>query len=111
MNDLTARQRDILDYIVESQRANGFPPTIREIGARFGIKSPNGVASHTNALIRKGFLGQSRHKCRSMTAPRKEVSLEQLTETVENCMVAGASCQVIGVAVASLFGWKADHES
>ena len=119
MTELTARQREILDYIVEFQRVNRFPPTVREIGARFGIKSPNGVVSHTNALIRKGFLAQSRRKCRSMTAPRTVVSLAQLGNAVSmkvQELKGGVTfledipdmawCQEIGVAVAALFGWK-----
>lgn len=54
--DLTRRQRDILLYIVEHLEATGQSPTIRAIGARFDISSPNGIVCHIDALIRKGYL-------------------------------------------------------
>ncbi len=56
---LTTRQRDILEFIVRSVRDNGFPPTIAEIGDRFGISSTNGVNDHLVALERKGFIERS----------------------------------------------------
>lgn len=52
--ELTKRQAQILDFIYEYAGENGYPPTIRQIGEKFGIKSPNGVADHLKALERKG---------------------------------------------------------
>lgn len=52
--ELTKRQALILDYIYEYAADCGYPPTIRQIGEKFGIKSPNGVADHLKALARKG---------------------------------------------------------
>ncbi len=51
---LTERQREILGFIHSYASEKGYPPTIRQIGARFGIKSPNGVKDHLKALERKG---------------------------------------------------------
>ncbi len=62
---LTLRQRDILEFIVRCVRDNGFPPTIAEIGNRFGISSTNGVNDHLVALERKGFIERS-SKARSI---------------------------------------------
>ena len=56
MDGLTSRQRDILQFIVENTEKMGFPPTIREIGVQFQIKSTNGVNDHLKALERKGYL-------------------------------------------------------
>lgn len=56
MEDLTRRQREILDFIVERIRRVGCPPTFREIGEHFGIASLNGVFGHIAALRRKGYL-------------------------------------------------------
>ena len=39
---LTDRQREILDFITQSIRERGYPPTLREIGVHFGIRSTNG---------------------------------------------------------------------
>ena len=53
---LTHKQQAILNYIKQEIAKKGHPPTIREIGARFGISSTNGVRTHLNALIKKGYL-------------------------------------------------------
>ena len=54
--ELTARQAEILAWISEQCRTNGYPPTIREIGSQFCIRSPNGITLHIKALIKKGYL-------------------------------------------------------
>lgn len=53
---LTARQRSILEFIVGFVERNGYPPSIREIGAEFDIRSLRGVTVHLDALERKGFI-------------------------------------------------------
>lgn len=53
---LTARQGAILEFIRDSVQKRGYPPTLREIGTRFGIRSTNGVNDHLVALERKGYL-------------------------------------------------------
>jgi repressor LexA len=55
-DDLTARQREVYDFIEARINRDGQPPTIREIGAEFGISSTNGVRSLLQALIRKGYI-------------------------------------------------------
>ncbi len=67
---LTERQDKILRYVQEFQVQNGFPPSIREIGEYFGIRSTNGVSDHLRALERKGFLQRSGHLSRSLTVVR-----------------------------------------
>ena len=63
---LTDRQQQILDFIGESINARGFPPTLREIGEHFGIKSTNGVNDHLKALEKKGYLRREDLKSRAM---------------------------------------------
>ena len=55
---LTARQREILDYIALFIKENQYAPTLREIGAAMNIASTNGVNDHLEALRRKGYLMQ-----------------------------------------------------
>jgi repressor LexA len=57
---LTDKQRRILEFIIDFQKENGFPPTIREIGDTFAIGSLRGVTVHLDALKRKGFLSRDR---------------------------------------------------
>ncbi len=56
MKALTARQADILQYIINFIEDNLYSPTYREIGAHFGIRSTNGVSDHLRALTRKGYI-------------------------------------------------------
>ena len=56
MEDLSPRQRDVLDFISAAIAQRGLPPTYREIGDALNIRSTNGVADHVKALIRKGYV-------------------------------------------------------
>lgn len=55
-DELTPRQRQILDFIVERTRASGAPPTRAEIAAAFGFRSANAAEEHLRALTRKGAI-------------------------------------------------------
>ena len=66
MKDLTARQEAILGYIKEFLQEKGFPPTLREIGNFFGIKSTNGVNDHLIALEKKGCIKRSKDLSRAI---------------------------------------------
>ena len=66
MEELTERQAEILSYIRKHISENGYPPTVREIGSAFGIRSTNGVADHLKSLERKGFLARGSLKSRAL---------------------------------------------
>lgn len=53
---LTDRQNNILTFIKQFLRENGFPPTLREIGKGFEISSTFGVKRHLDALEKKGYI-------------------------------------------------------
>lgn len=53
---LTARQAEILDFLTTFIEERGYPPSLREISARFGINSPKNARKHLNALEAKGFI-------------------------------------------------------
>ncbi len=55
-DDLTPRQREILDFIRSSLEVLGAPPTRAEICAAFGFASPNAAEDHLRALARKGVI-------------------------------------------------------
>jgi repressor LexA len=63
---LTTRQTEILDYLRSEIDRRGLPPTIREIGDEFGIRSTKGVEDHLAALERKGFIRRERGKSRAI---------------------------------------------
>lgn len=63
--ELTGRQAKILRFIMDHTVDFGRAPTIREIGERMGIRSPNGVIAHITALVRKGYLMRTELTTRS----------------------------------------------
>ncbi|HTA19952.1 MAG TPA: transcriptional repressor LexA [Polyangia bacterium] len=63
---LTDRQQEILGFITQSIEERGYPPTLREIGEHFGIRSTNGVNDHLRALEKKGHLQREDLKSRAL---------------------------------------------
>ncbi len=66
MNELTEKQRNILDFIQLAQQAGAPVPTLREIAEHFGFKSSRAAADHLDALKRKGFIQSEIGKARSL---------------------------------------------
>ena len=56
MRPITGRQLEVLRFIHEFREAKGYAPSLRDIGARFAIRSTNGVNDHLRALERKGYV-------------------------------------------------------
>jgi repressor LexA len=56
MEELSPRQREILELIRTEVSRKGVVPSFREIGAALGIRSTNAVSDHVKALQRKGYL-------------------------------------------------------
>ena len=71
MEELTERQREILNFIVQETEARGYPPTIREIGEEMDIRSTNGVNDHLKALERKGYLLRGEQQSRSLVPTKR----------------------------------------
>ena len=62
---LTARQREVLEFVRQFMAKAGYPPTVREIGAHFGFV-PRSIFDHLKALERKGYLRRDGAKSRSL---------------------------------------------
>ncbi len=73
---LTPRQREIYEFLKDKILNRGYGPTVREIGAHFDIKSPNGVMCHLKALEKKGLITRESHMSRAI----------QLTESPQHRM-------------------------
>lgn len=54
--DLTPRQRQILDYIVQHIDIHGYPPTVREIGEAVNLSSSSTVHAHLKNLEDAGLI-------------------------------------------------------
>lgn len=63
---LTARQREIWNFLVEYVDRHGYPPTVREIGEAVGLASPSTVHAHLANLERAGLLRRDPTKPRAL---------------------------------------------
>jgi len=63
---LTPRQQQVLDFIRESVRANGYPPTVREICTALHLSSPSTVHAHLANLERLGLIKRDPTKPRAL---------------------------------------------
>ncbi|MXY24612.1 MAG: transcriptional repressor LexA [Acidobacteria bacterium] len=64
---LTRRQRQILDFLRECIDREGRPPSLEEIGQRFGLSSLATVHKHLTNLEDKGFIKRSWNRSRAIT--------------------------------------------
>jgi repressor LexA len=63
---LSARQRQVLEFIDQQTRDRGYPPSVREIGEAVGLTSPSSVHSHLRTLERRGYLRRDPTKPRAI---------------------------------------------
>ena len=72
-------ERRILDYIESYLRRNTYQPSVREIGARFGIKSTKTVSEHLKALAAKGYLERDSSRSRGARIVGLDLNAETLS--------------------------------
>lgn len=63
---ISAKQQQILDYIKEEILGKGYPPTVREICERVGLRSTSSVHSHLNTLEENGYIRRDPTKPRTI---------------------------------------------
>ena len=63
---LTQKQQRVYEFIRDKIRNRGYGPTVREIGAQFKIRSPNGVMCHLKALEKKGLISREPNMSRAI---------------------------------------------
>lgn len=66
LDQLTKRQREVYEFIRDKIQNRGYGPTVREIGERFHISSPNGVMCHLKALEKKGLISREPNMSRAI---------------------------------------------
>ena len=85
---LSARQKRILKFIETFIEANGYPPTIREIGEAVGIASTSVVNYNLNKLVEYGLLARSPEVSRGLrlVSNAKEVPVK-VVDTVNTVQI------------------------
>jgi len=73
---LTSRQELILNVIKEAIATQGYPPSMREIGAAAGLASPASVSYQIDALIEKGFIRKDAAKGRAFEIVEQEEAIK-----------------------------------
>lgn len=84
MGNLTPKQQKIYDFIQSFTAEHGYPPSVREIGAAMGLKSPSTVHFHLKGLEEAGMIIKAEGKTRAITlpaAPRRTVAEESGART------------------------------
>ena len=66
MEELSSRQREVLEFIKTTVRDRGYPPAVREIGNAIGLSSPSTVHSHLSSLVKYGYLRRDPSKPRAI---------------------------------------------
>ena len=79
-NKLSAKQKEILEYIRDNIIAKGYPPAVREICEAVNLKSTSSVHAHLSTLEEKGFIRRDPTKPRAIeilddqfNLPRREL--------------------------------------
>lgn len=65
-DNLTERQRDIMEFLYSFTAEHGYPPSVREIGDAVGLKSPSSVHAQLSTLEDKGMLRRDPTKPRAL---------------------------------------------
>lgn len=76
MEDLTARQQEILDYIKKEVQKKGYPPSVREIGEAVGLSSSSSVHAHLEKLEEMGYLRRDPTKPRAIEVLAEDSPME-----------------------------------
>ncbi len=79
--DLSIRQRQVLDFMKEEIKTKGYPPTIREIGLALHMSSSSTVHNHLKNLEQKGYIRKDPTKPRAIEILDLEDTKEPKAET------------------------------
>ena len=72
MRPASDKQALILEYITKRIEEDGYPPSVREICAAVGLRSPSTVHAHIKSLERAGLLRNEPGKKRALSLPGSE---------------------------------------
>ena len=108
MKPLTGQQEKVLTFVHESSQANGFPPTLREIGQAVGLANVNAVRGHLMALEKKGYITKDPDKARSIRVVQAPSALSRFRRKLHE--IAKTDKGVIHQMVYALAWMTTDRE-
>lgn len=74
---ITKKQKEVLDFVVSYTKDNGFSPTVREIADEFGFSSPATAHEHLQNLKDKGFLKINPDQIRGIELAKKIINFSK----------------------------------
>lgn len=75
---LTKKQKDVLDFITEYVRENGYSPTQKEIQMHFSFKSLGSVQDYIKYLTNGGYLNNDSHSVRGLMPSNVQQNSEDI---------------------------------
>lgn len=82
-NEITKRQKDVLDFIKKYVADNGYPPAIREICKGVNLSSPATVFVHMKNLEQLGYIKTTSNKFRTIEILCENEYLEKNEDIVK----------------------------
>lgn len=92
---VTARQRQVYDFILRFQQANNQPPTIAEIGKQFQMSSPASVHSILSSLEREQLIRRIPNVSRGIEIVPQESDAEENEVPLLGQVAAGQPIEAI----------------
>ena len=83
----TTLERLFLDYLKEEILSKGYPPTVREICEKVGLRSTSSVHSHLNTLEKNGYIRRD---------PTKPRAIEICDDSFQMVRTEMASLPIVG---------------
>ena len=91
---LTKRQQEVLDYLKETHRIEGFMPSTRDIQRHFEFASQTAAMSHLRALERKGVIVRKANKACGIGFPEAMEREEIVDIPIYGSIAAGMAQDV-----------------
>lgn len=99
-NELTTKQRKVLNFVRAYLEANGNAPTIEELQGAFELSSPRAVQQYLEALEKKGYIIRGRYERRGIKlvgGPAAGDRLAGMAETENVPVVSSAGCDNMSI--------------
>ncbi len=100
MAQMTKMQQTIYDYIARMLVEQGYPPSVREIGAAVGLKSPSTVHFHLKHMEELGVIKKSGRKGRTITLTKPSQTAPAAKPAAEEIEPPAGRVPIVGTVAA-----------
>src|SRR3989344_4781065 len=69
---ITKKQKEVLDFIKNYSKANGYAPSLEEIQKKFKLASVSTAHFHVSKLKKAGYIEKLKNKARAISMPERE---------------------------------------